>query len=61
MSTRDPLDEYIDAVSAAMSLPIREEWRQSIRANLNVTLSMARMVEQFQLPDESEPAHVYRA
>lgn len=57
----DPLDAYIDAVSAALDLPIDAAWRDAVRANLTVTLTMARRVEAFALPDELEPAPVFAA
>jgi hypothetical protein len=59
--TADPLDDYIDAVASALALPIEEAWRQAIRANLNVSLRMGRMVDEFALPDETEPASVFTA
>ena len=55
----DPLDNYIDAVSKALALPIKEEWRPAVRANLEVSLRLARLVDEFPLPDEIEPASVY--
>jgi hypothetical protein len=57
----DPLDEYIDAVAKALDLPIEAAWKPAIRANLDVTLKMARMVQEFPLPDEIEPASIYEA
>lgn len=59
--TTDPLDAYIDAVSAALNLPIDDAWREAVRANLKVTLTMARRVEEFALPDALEPAPVFSA
>ncbi|PZA13547.1 DUF4089 domain-containing protein [Rhodopseudomonas palustris] len=57
----DPLDTYIDAVAAALDLPIDPTWRPAVRANLEVSLKLARMVDEFPLPDETEPASVFRA
>ena len=57
----DPLDPYIDAVSAALSLPVDEAWRPAVRANLQVSLRLGRLVDEFVLPDETEPASVYTA
>ena len=59
--TADPLDDYIDAVAAALALPIEEPWRPAIKANLEVSLRLARMVDEFALPDEVEPASVFTA
>jgi Protein of unknown function (DUF4089) len=57
----DHLDNYIDAVAAALSLPVEEPWRPAIRANLEVSLRLARLVDEFPLPDETEPASIYTA
>lgn len=57
----DPLDEYIDAVAKALSLPVEDGWRPSVRANLEVSLRLARLVDEFALPDEAEPASVFTA
>jgi hypothetical protein len=57
----DPLDDYIDAVSKALKLPIEEAWKPAVKANLDVSLKLAGLVDEFLLPDESEPASVFRA
>ena len=57
----EPLDDYIDAVGRALALPIQDAWRPAIRANLEVSLKMAKLVDEFSLPDEAEPASVFTA
>jgi hypothetical protein len=57
----DPLDDYIDAVAEALALPVEDSWRPAIRANLEVSLRLARMVDSFPLPDDTEPASVFAA
>ena len=57
----DPLDAYIDAVTKALGLPVEESWRPAVRANLEVSLRLARLVDEFTLPDETEPASVFAA
>lgn len=57
----EPLDDYIDAVAKALALPIEDVWKPSVRANLAVTLKLAGMVDEFPLPDETEPASIYAA
>jgi hypothetical protein len=57
----DPLDDYIDVVGKALALPIEQAWRPAVRANLEVSLRLARLVDEFVLPDETEPASVYAA
>jgi hypothetical protein len=44
-----------------LALPIEDAWKPSVRANLDVTLKLARMVDEFPLPDETEPASIYAA
>jgi Protein of unknown function (DUF4089) len=57
----DPLDDYIDAVAKALALPVEDGWRPAIKANLEVSLRLARMVDSFTLADETEPASVFAA
>ena len=57
----DHLDVYIDAVSTALALPVEQAWRPAVRANLEVSLRLARLVDEFPLPDETEPASVFAA
>ena len=57
----DPLDDYIDAVSKALGLPVEAAWKPAVKANLEVSLKLARLVDEFALPDEAEPASVYTA
>ncbi len=57
----DSLDDYIDAVSKALGLPIEAAWKPSVRANLETSLKIARLVDEFVLSDEAEPASVFAA
>ena len=57
----EPLDDYIDAVAKALALPINDAWKPAVRANLEVSLRMAGLVEEFALPDDAESASVYSA
>jgi len=61
MMAADPLDEYIDVVSKALALPVENAWRPAVRANLEVSMRLARLVDEFALPDEAEPASVFAA
>jgi hypothetical protein len=61
MSSSDPLDDYIDAVGKALALPVEDAWKPAVRANLAVSLRLARLVDEFPLPDEAEPASVFAA
>jgi len=55
------LDDYIDAVSKALGLSVDEAWKPAVRANLEVSLRLARLVDEFELPDQTEPASVFAA
>ena len=57
----DSLDDYIDAVATALALPIEDAWRPAVKANLEVSLRLARLVDEFELPDDVEPASVFAA
>ncbi|MGL4261463.1 MAG: DUF4089 domain-containing protein [Afipia sp.] len=61
MSSTDPLDTYIDTAAAILDLQIDPAWKPAVRANLDVSLKMARLVQEFPLPDEIEPAGIYEA
>jgi hypothetical protein len=60
-NTADPLDDYIDAVAKALALTVEDAWRPAIKANLEVSLRLARLVDAFALPDETEPAPIFSA
>ena len=57
----DELDRYIAAAADALDLRIEEAWKPAVRSNLEVTLKFARLVEEFTLPDELEPAEIYES
>jgi hypothetical protein len=57
----DPLDDYIDAASRILRLPVKDAWKPAVRANLEVSTRLARLVDEFALPDEAEPASVFTA
>ncbi len=57
----ESLDRMIDACAPILGLVISDAWRPAVRANLAVSLSFARVVDQFALPDDIEPANVFNA
>jgi len=57
----DPLNDYIDAVAKALALPVEDAWKPAVKTNLEVSLRLARLVDEFVLPDETEPASVFAA
>jgi len=60
-NTTDPLDDYVDAVAKALGLPIDDASKPGVRANLEQLLRLARLVDEFALPDGTEPASVFAA
>ena len=61
MSSSDDLDSYIEAAAKALALPVEDAWKPAVHANLAVSLRLARLVDEFPLPDETEPASVFAA
>ena len=57
----DPLDDLIEAAGAAFGLSIKPEWRSAVRANLHVIFGQAALFAAFELPDDAEPAPVFKA
>jgi hypothetical protein len=57
----DSLNDYIDAASKILRLPVKEAWKPAVRANLEVSMRLARLVDEFALSDEAEPADVFTA
>ncbi len=55
------IDDHIAAVAKALALPIEDAWWPAVRANLEVSLRLAKLVDEFPLPDETEPASVFVA
>jgi hypothetical protein len=58
---KNDLDAYIDAAAQALGIPIRPEWKGEIRANLEITFRLAALVGEKALPDDAEPAPVFKA
>jgi len=61
MADPDRLDDLITAAADTLALPVDPAWRPAVRMHLEITLRFARLVEEFELPDEAEPAPVFRA
>jgi len=57
----DPLDDFIDSAAKALSLPLDPAWKPAVRANLEVSLKLGNLVSEFPLPDDAEPAPVFKA
>ena len=61
MREDDSTNTWITASAALLGLPIEAAWLPSIRANVEVTFRLAKLVDDFPLPDEAEPAPVFEA
>jgi Protein of unknown function (DUF4089) len=57
----DVIETLVAASAHALALPIDPAWRAGVQRNLQLILTHAAIVEQFSLPDEIEPAPVFRA
>jgi formiminotetrahydrofolate cyclodeaminase len=60
-SEKDSLDALVASAAQALGIACDPEWLPEIKTNLQVTLRMAALVEEFALPDEAEPGPVFRA
>ena len=57
----EPLDDFIAAGARALELKIDKSWMPAVRAHLQLTLRHGALVTAFALPDDAEPAPVFRA
>ena len=57
----DALKSYMEASAGVLGLAIRPEWAAGVRMNLSIALRLAKVVEEFALPDDIEPAPVFEA
>jgi hypothetical protein len=57
----DPLSAAIAAGAHMLGLTIEPSWLPSVRANLEVSLRLGKLVDEFPLPDEHEPASIFKA
>jgi len=61
MNMSDALDETIDTFAAALRLAVEPEWKAEVKVQLQVILRHGALVIEFPLPDETEPAPVFKA
>ena len=59
--THDPLNDLIAAGGRALDLKIDKTWIPAVRGHLQVTLRHGALVAGFALPDDAEPASVFKA
>ena len=58
---QDSLDAAIAASAQMLKLTIDPAWMPTVRANLEVSLRLARLVDEYPLPDDHEPASIFKA
>lgn len=57
----DPLTTAIAAGAHMLGLTLDRAWLPSVRANLEVSLHLGKLVDEFPLPDDHEPATNFKA
>jgi len=57
----EPLDDFIVAGARALDLTVDKAWMPAVRSHLEVTLRHGALVAAFALPDDAEPAPVFKA
>lgn len=57
----DPLLTAIAAGAHVLGLTIDPAWLPAVRANLEVSLRLGKLVDEFPLPDDHEPASIFEA
>ena len=55
------LEVYVTSSAKELGLAIEPEWKASITANLETIFKIAALVDEFELPDDTEPAPVFEA
>ena len=61
MSNPSDLDAYIDSAAQALGLTVETGWKPAVCANLEVTFKLAALVAEKELPDDAEPAPIFKA
>ena len=59
MSEDDITYAWIRSSAAMLKLPLDAAWLPAVKANVEVTFRLANLIDEFPLPDETEPAPVY--
>jgi hypothetical protein len=57
----DAIATLVAASAQALALPLEPVWHAGVIFNLQLLLTSAARVDEFVLPDETEPAPVFRA
>lgn len=54
-----PDDADLTAAAAVLGLPLDPAWHDAVRFHLDLSLRAARLVAEFPLPDDLDPAPVF--
>lgn len=57
----DEHDASLTVAAAVLGIALQPEWAAAVRFHLELSLRLAQMVAEFPLPDDAEPAPVFRA
>ena len=57
----DDIDAWLDANAALLNIAVAPEWRDAVRQHLRITRDLALRVLEFPLPDDADPAPIFRA
>jgi hypothetical protein len=57
----DVFDSLLSASAQALNLPIDPAWHGGVKFNLQLILRLAALVDEFPLPDDTEPGPVFHA
>jgi hypothetical protein len=61
MSENVELDAWLDGTATLLGISVSDEWRETVRQHLRITHDLAKLIMDFPLPDEADPAPVFRA
>jgi hypothetical protein len=57
----NPIDAFVAASAQALDLALDPTWHDSVAFNLRLILRHAALIDEFALPDDTEPAPVFHA
>jgi hypothetical protein len=60
-NTPDTIASLVAAASQPLALPIEAAWHVGVTFNLQLLFKHAALIDEFSLPDDIEPAPVFRA
>jgi hypothetical protein len=57
----DTIGSLVAAASQTLAVPIEASWHSGVTFNLQLLFRHAALIDEFSLPDDTEPAPVFRA